>query len=91
MLALGLWHFFHVRGKAGMAAIRAGIGHFALCWGVGLGILNLRWAAWLASRHECSVAEIHHLLPAWVVPVLTLALLLWAGLILKLTKPVRRG
>ena len=91
MLALGLWHFFHVRGKAGMAAIRAGIGHFALCWGVVLGILNLRWAAWLASRHECSVAEIHHLLPAWVVPVLTLALLLWAGLVLTLTKPMRRA
>jgi RNA polymerase sigma factor (sigma-70 family) len=90
MLALGLWHFFDVQGKTGMAAIRAGIGHFVLGCGVVLGILNLRWAAWLASRHECSLAEIHRLLPAWVLPVLTVALVLWVGLILALTRPTRR-
>lgn len=91
MLVLGLWHFFHVRGKTGVAAIRAGIGHFALCWAAVFGILNLRLDVWLAAAHSCSLAEIHSLLPAWVTPVLTLALLLWAGLVLALTKPVRRG
>jgi hypothetical protein len=91
MLALGLWHFFHVRGKTGQAAVRTGIAHFALCCGAVLGILNLRWDAWLAFRHGCSLAEIHSLLPVWVVPLLTLALVLWAGLILALTKPMRRG
>jgi RNA polymerase sigma factor (sigma-70 family) len=91
MLALGLWHFFHVRGTTGMAAVRAGIGHFTLCCGVVLVILNLRWAAWMATRHECSLAEIHRLLPVWVIPVLTLALVLWVGLVLALTKPTRRS
>ncbi len=87
MLALGLWHFFHVRGKTGIAAVRASIEHFALCSAVVLGILNLRWDVWLASRHECTLAEIHGLLPVWVVPSLTVALVLWIVLILALTKP----
>ncbi len=90
MLALGLWHFFHVRGKTGMAAVRASIGHFALCSGTVLVILNLRLDAWMASRRECSLAEIHRLLPVWVVPLLTLALVLWAGFVLVLTKPTPR-
>ncbi len=91
MLVLGLWHFFHVRGKTGLAAVRVGIAHFALCWAVVLGILNLRWDAWLASRRECSLAEIHRLLPVWVVPLLTLALALWVGLVFAMTKPPRRA
>jgi hypothetical protein len=47
--------------------------------------------AWMASRRECSLDEIHRLLPPWVIPVLTLALLAWAGLVLVLTKPTRRA
>jgi len=88
-LALGLWHFFDVRGKTGLAAVQVGIGHSVLCWAMVLGTLNLRWDAWLASRRECSLAEIHELLPEWVVPMLTLALLLWAGLVVAITKPRR--
>ena len=71
--------------------IFAGIGHFALCSGIVLVILNLRLNAWMASRRECSLAEIHGLLPAWVIPMLTLALVLWVGLVLALTKPTRRS
>ena len=91
MLGLGLWHFFQARRKTGLAGMRAGIAHFTLCCGVVLGVLNLRWDAWLASRHGCSLAEIHQLLPVWVVPVLTLALVLWAGLVFAMTKPSRRA
>ena len=90
MLALGLWHFFHLEGKTGLAAARVGIGHSVLCWTVTLGILNLRYDVWLAARHECTLAEIHGLLPVWVVPSLTLALVLWAGLVMALTKPKPR-
>jgi small-conductance mechanosensitive channel len=91
MVGLSVWHFADTRRKIGLAAMRAVAGHLALCWGVILVILNLRLDVWMAAAHRCSLAEIHSLFPAWVVPVLTLALLLWAGLILKLTKPVRRG
>jgi TM2 domain-containing membrane protein YozV len=91
MVGLGVWHFANTRGKTGVAVMQAIAAHLALCWGTILVILNLRLDVWLAAAHRCSLAEIHSLLPAWVVPVLTLALLLWAGLILKLTEPVRRG
>jgi RNA polymerase sigma factor (sigma-70 family) len=92
MVGLSVWHFAHVEGKTGAAVLRAVAAHLALCWGIILLILNLRLDVWLAAAHGCSLAEIHTLLPAWVVPVLTLALLLWAGLILKLTEPpVRRN
>ena len=91
MVGLSVWHFANVEGKTGVVVMRTIAAHLALCWGVILMILNLRLDVWLAAAHSCGLAEIHSLLPAWVVPVLTLALLLWAGLILKLTKPVRRG
>jgi hypothetical protein len=91
MSALGFWHFFHLKGKTGLAAVRISIGHSALCWAVSLGILNLRYDVWLAFRHECTLAEIHGLLPVWVVPSLTLVLVLWVVLILALTKPYRRS
>jgi RNA polymerase sigma factor (sigma-70 family) len=92
MVGLSVWYFTNTRGKTGSAAMRAVAGHLALCWGVILLIFNLRLDVWMAAAHGCSLSEIHSLLPAWVVPVLTLALLLWAGLILKLTEPpVRRN
>jgi hypothetical protein len=91
MVGLSVWHFAHVEGKTGAAVLRAVAAHLALCWGIILLILNLRLDVWMAAAHGCSLSEIHSLLPAWVVPVLTLALLLWAGLVLKLTEPVRRN
>jgi hypothetical protein len=87
MVVLGVWHFFDFRGRTGTAAIRAGIRRLTLPFGAILVILNWRWDVWLAARREVSLAEIHRLLPAWVVPVLTLMLLIWIGVVLVLTKP----
>ena len=91
MVGLAVWYFTNTRGKIGLASMRAVAGHLALCWGVILVILNLRLDVWMAAAHRCSLAEIHSLWPVWVTPVLTLALLLWAGLVLALTKPKRRA
>ena len=91
MLGLSAWYYTNMRGKIGVASMRAVAGHLALCWGVILVILNLRLDVWMAAAHRCSLAEIHSLLPTWVTPVLTLALLLWAGLVMKLTKPAHRA
>jgi RNA polymerase sigma factor (sigma-70 family) len=91
MVGLTLWNIVNVRGKIGEAAMRAVAGHLALAWGVVLVILNLRLDVWIAHAHRSSLAEIHSLLPAWVIPLLTLALVLWAGVVMALTKPVRRG
>lgn len=87
MVGLGVWYFKNLRGKIGVAAMQAVAGHLALAWVVVLVALNLRLDLWMATAHQCSIAEIHQLLPAWVSPVLTLALLAWSGLLMLLTKP----
>src|SRR5271165_4908806 len=87
MVMLGVWRFFQCRGWTGTAARRAAIGHTALAWGVILVVLNLRMDVWLATRREVSLAEMHRLLPAWVVPSATLILLVWGGVVLAMTRP----
>jgi RNA polymerase sigma factor (sigma-70 family) len=90
MLGLGTWQIISLRGKIGSAAMRTVAGHLALSWAAVLAVLNLRLDAWLAYMHGSSVAEIHSLLPVWVAPLLTLALAIWAGLVMVATKPARR-
>jgi RNA polymerase sigma factor (sigma-70 family) len=91
MVGLAVWHFANLQGRTGVAAARAVAGHLALVLGVVLVILNLRLDVWMAAARRTDLAEIHRLLPAWIVPSLTLALLLWAGLVLALTKPNPRS
>jgi RNA polymerase sigma factor (sigma-70 family) len=87
MVVLGIWRFIQCRGRTGTAALRAAIGHAALAWGVILVVLNLRLEVWLAARREVSLAEMHRLLPVWVVPSATLILLIWVGVVLAMTRP----
>jgi RNA polymerase sigma factor (sigma-70 family) len=87
MVVLAVWRFAHCRGRIGTAVMRAAIGHMALAFGVILTVLNLRLGAWLAARREVSLAELHRLLPPWLIPVLTLALLTWIGIVLVATNP----
>jgi hypothetical protein len=86
MVVLGLWFYFQPRGKTWIAAKRAAIGHVALALGMVLVILNLRIDVWLASYRGVSVTEIHQLLPMWVIHLLTLALLIWTGVLLAMTR-----
>ena len=88
MLGLGVWQIVSLQGKTGVPAMRAIAVHLALAWAAVLMVLNLRLDVWLAYMHGSSVGEIHSLLPVWVAPLLTLALVLWAGLMMILTKPV---
>jgi len=89
MVVLGVGHFFQLRGRPGSAALRAGMGRMLLPLAAIVVMLNWRWDTWLAARREVSVAEIHQLLPAWVIPLLTLALLIWIGLVMAMTRPNR--
>jgi hypothetical protein len=86
MLTLSVWHFFRSRGKAGMAAGLAYIAQLASSCVVLLAIFNLRFDTWAANWYGVDVAEIHHRLPTRMVPLLTLALVLWAGMLLVLTR-----
>jgi hypothetical protein len=84
---LGTWHFLRLRGKTGPAVIGAANVRVAWLWAAMLLIVNLRWDVWLAARRGSDLAEVHRLLPVWVVPLATLTLLLWVGVLAALTKP----
>ena len=89
MVVLAVWHVVLLRDRTGTAAMWAGLRHIAWDWGIILAILNLRLAAWMAAIRGTDLAGIHRLLPAWVVPSLTVALLIWVGVVFALTKPKR--
>jgi len=90
MVLLGAWNYFCRLARTGSAIIRTTIGHLALIWAVILVILNFRLDAWEASLRGIDLPAMHQLLPPWVIPVLTLALLLWIGVVMALTKTGRR-
>ena len=89
MVALGVCNYFQPGARTGAAVTRAVAGHLTLAWAVILVILNLRLDTWEASLHGMDLAAMHRLLPVWTIPLLTLALLIWVGVILALTKPKR--
>ena len=91
MLVLAVLHFFQFRGRTGVARARGGMILITLAWAVILVMLNCRLDVWMAADLGTDLAEIHRLLPPWIIPSLTAALLLWITLILALTKPPRRS
>jgi RNA polymerase sigma factor (sigma-70 family) len=92
VLMFGVWNYFQLRGKAGVAATRSAYGHMTLCCAAVLAVINLRLDVWAAAAYGVSVAEVHSLLPFWIVPLLTLTLAAWIGAFLALTNPkVRLG
>jgi len=86
MVALGTLHFLRLRGKAGLAAMQVTAAHLLLVWGIILLIVNCRLDVWVAARGGISLAEMHRLLPPWVVLLFTLALMLWFGFLMIVTK-----
>jgi hypothetical protein len=49
-------------------------------------LLNLRTNVWVATSYGISVAEAREVLPTWIVPVLTLALVVWVALVVAVTQ-----
>ncbi len=82
MLVVGGSHYFKVCRKTGVAVVRAVVAHLAVVWGIILLILNCRLAAWVADLSGIEPAEMSRLMPGWLIPGLTLALLLWVGLLI---------
>jgi len=81
-VGMALWNFWQMRTLSGVAAVHANCRHYALCCLLILGVINLRMDVWLAPHYGVSVAEIHRMLPLWLIPVLTMALLAWMGLLI---------
>jgi hypothetical protein len=89
MVGLGIWNFFKLRGLTGLKMGLAYIGQVTSCCAVMLAMFNLRFDVWVADAYGVSVAEIHNRMPTWMVPLLTLVLLIWSGILLAITRPKR--
>lgn len=90
MVVLAIAAFFNTRGRTGAALAGVTNGHMAVCGALMLAAFNLRLDVWVASGYGVSVAEIHRLLPMWIVPLLSLVLVIWSGAVSILTKPKPR-
>ena len=88
---LGLVNFFVYHRRNGRAMGPGYIEQLASCAVVTLAIFNLRYDVWVASTYRISVAELHSRMPTWMVPVLTLVLVLWSVFLLSITKPKASG
>jgi RNA polymerase sigma factor (sigma-70 family) len=89
MVSLGLLNVFRHRDKTGVSIMPATARHLALVFCVMLIVVNWRVDVWLAAGRGISLAEMHRLLPMWVIHVLTLALVVWTGMLLAITQPRR--
>jgi RNA polymerase sigma factor (sigma-70 family) len=88
MIVLGAWQYVRVnRSNSHGNAVRITCQHMTIVWSVVLIALNLRLDLWLAAFRGVSLLEIHQLLPVWVMPAMTLALGLWVGLLIAITRP----
>jgi len=90
MLALAVWSFIRLRGQPAAAVGPALGGHLNGLGLMILAILNLRADVWVAHAYGVTVAEAHQLQPIWIIPILTLALIVWTALVMNLTKPNTR-
>jgi len=86
ILAMSLWHFTLFTGNTGAAALTY-IAQLASACTAMLVVFNLRFATWAAVWYGVEIPELHRQLPTWLVPLLTSALAVWAGVLLVLTRP----
>lgn len=87
MLMLSLCHFHFSRGKTGTGSALNYTAQLASTCAVMVAILNVRFNTWAATWYGVSTTEISSLVPTRMVPMLTLGVCLWLGLLLVLTRP----
>jgi len=86
---LAIWKHFDWQSRTVQSYIRATFGHVGLCCAVLVTVVNLRLDVWLATNRGVSVTAIHQIYPMWLVPVLSVSVGLWIGVLLVL--PVRKA
>jgi RNA polymerase sigma factor (sigma-70 family) len=89
MIVLGGSHLLCVGSRDGLAGWRAATRRLVLAWAVILAVLSWRLEGWLAAYRGIDLAGIHGLLPAWAIPMATLTLVAWIGVVVALTRPRR--
>lgn len=89
MTALGIWNFSNMRKQNGAKVGTAYIVQLATCGALMLAIFNLRFDVWISNAEKITVAELHTRMPVWMVPLLTLVLVLWSVVVFVVAKPKR--
>jgi RNA polymerase sigma factor (sigma-70 family) len=89
MIVLGGWNLFYVNVRDGLTGWKAAARGMALGWAVILAVLNWRLGGWLAAYRGVDLGVIHGLLPGWVMPLGTVTLVVWIGVLVGLTRPGR--
>ena len=87
MVALAVWNFFKTRDQNG---VPFGTGYFiqlASCSALTIAILNLRLDLWLAHGYGVTVTQLHEDMPVWMIPTLTLVLLVWSVAVFLMARP----
>ena len=84
---LSVWSFFRLRSKTGAGPTRAAYSYLTWCCVVVVAVINLRLDVWMAAARGVSVNEVRELLPFWIVPLLSLILLIWTVVAVILTRP----
>jgi RNA polymerase sigma factor (sigma-70 family) len=87
MVVLGTWNFMSARRLSGAGVAQAAISHMAVYGIIVLMVFNLHLDVWMAHARGVSLDEIHALYPQWIVPSLSLALVLWITLVWRMTRP----
>jgi len=85
-VALVALHFTRLRGKNRDEALVVHAGQMAMQWALVLVTLNLRMDSWLAARRGIDISQLHTVFSPWTIPMLSLALLCWAGVLLASTR-----
>jgi RNA polymerase sigma factor (sigma-70 family) len=87
MTVLGVWNFFNTRDRNGTVIATGYFIQLASCCVVILAVMNLRLDLWLARGYGVTVAQLHEQIPFWMVPTLTLVLLVWSVAVYLMTRP----
>lgn len=87
MAVLGVWNYWRFHDRVGLTMGTAYIRLLATCCAVMLAAFNLRCEVWFAIAYGSSVSDLHRRFPVWMVPALTLVLLVWTVALLAMTRP----
>lgn len=86
MIMLTISSFYKLRGlPAATATARLGQ-HLVLACALVLLIMNLRTDVWVGNAYGVPASEAHNVLPTWIVPVFSFALVAWGALLWRITK-----
>jgi RNA polymerase sigma factor (sigma-70 family) len=89
MVVLCGWNLIYVSCRDALAGTKAAARGLVLGFAVILTVLSWRMEGWLAVFRGIDLAGMHGLLPAWMIPSATLALVTWIGVVAALTRPHR--